>query len=148
MVTTLVFTFYLFIYLFICTLWLYLVLIFPRCDFYLVNNFMPWFFFASYFTSSWFFLVIFLSWVLSPRDSFYLIGENFVGENFRRGKVSSFLENDRKTVRGNFSSGKIFVTNEKCRHFSPTKFSPIRYPDFSLREFSRECYHMIFFTSW
>ena len=42
----------------------------------------------------------------------YLIGDKFAGDNFRRGKSSP---------------GKIFVTCQKFRHFSPTNFLRIRH---------------------
>ena len=76
--------------------------------------------------------LLFFAITVDARYVEYLIGENFVGENFRlrRGKFSSgkiFVgENFR---RGKFSSGKIFVGDnfrhlKRFRHFSPTKILP------------------------
>ena len=70
----------------------------------------------------------------------YLIGQNFVGQNFTPDKISSPSQNFvtfvrkhakfycfRKLSGENYSSDKTFVIQTKFRQFFPTKFCRIRY---------------------
>ena len=91
----------------------------------------------------------------------YLIGENFVGGNFRRLKcfVGGNVSSVEIFVGGNVSPvetfrrwkcfvGGNFVTWPNFRHFPPTIFSPIRYTIFHMIFSIRMFLFLIYAQKW